>query len=204
MLDVGDTKERPKLTTLKLPRTLQDFAPAKTLAISCRNGPYERKTQAGKFHNRRSDVDAQLYGWIFGDGDKAKITKGRSLDENRLADLHLDFSDDRLEQLLLLAKTRQFPKNLSKPNRLHGKNTDTTIIRGRARKSVCKNTCKNSELSVLPTTTDSQRYILEELKPVCAKYCALRRLKAYTLDTGEGTVGRESFKSPKRNFCKSQ
>ena len=37
----------------------------------------------------------------------------RNADENKLADMHPEFNDARLDKLLLLYKARQFPKSLT-------------------------------------------------------------------------------------------
>jgi len=86
-----------------------------------------------------SDVDARLYDGFFNDSDKRSMQKIRTAKVNELADMHPIFSDDRLGQLLLLYKARQFPKSLSqdeqgkwhdyKYNRLMSGDTSSRLAR---------------------------------------------------------------------------
>lgn len=59
------------------------------------------------------DVESRLYDSFMPDADKTKIRLVASADENELADLHPEFIDDRLPELLLRYKARQYPKSLS-------------------------------------------------------------------------------------------
>lgn len=59
------------------------------------------------------DVEGQLYDSFSPDEDKAKIRLVASAGERDLADLHPQFADDRLSELLLRYKARQYPKSLS-------------------------------------------------------------------------------------------
>lgn len=59
------------------------------------------------------DVEGQLYDSFSPDSDKTKIRLVAGAGENDLADLHPQFADERLTQLLLRYKARQYPKSLS-------------------------------------------------------------------------------------------
>lgn len=59
------------------------------------------------------DVDARLYDGFFNNHDQKLMANVRSKDKAGLADYHPNFSDERLNKLLLLYKARQFPSSLS-------------------------------------------------------------------------------------------
>jgi len=59
------------------------------------------------------DVEAQLYDGFVSDVDTLRVAKVRQANEQQLADLHPDFTDERLSPLLLHYKARNFPKSLA-------------------------------------------------------------------------------------------
>ena len=61
-----------------------------------------------------ADVEGQLYDGFLDDADKFKQKAVREANEQTIADLHPSFVDDRLPELLLRYKAREFPKSLSK------------------------------------------------------------------------------------------
>ncbi|HSE29398.1 MAG TPA: exodeoxyribonuclease I [Candidatus Saccharimonadales bacterium] len=62
---------------------------------------------------KTSDVDARLYDGFVGDKDKIKMAAVRAADEKILADFNPDFTDERLSDLLLRYKARNFAKSLA-------------------------------------------------------------------------------------------
>ena len=62
---------------------------------------------------KSGDVEAQLYDGFVADVDVLRISKVRQADVHQLADLHPDFSDERLAPLLLHYKARNFPRSLA-------------------------------------------------------------------------------------------
>jgi exodeoxyribonuclease-1 len=64
-----------------------------------------------------NDVDQQLYDGFVSDRDKGKMAAVRAADADELADFHPNFTDDRLNELLLRYKARQFPMSLSEDER---------------------------------------------------------------------------------------
>lgn len=60
-----------------------------------------------------SDAESQLYDSFTPDADKIKIRLVASANVNELADLHPEFVDDRLSELLLRYKARQYPRSLN-------------------------------------------------------------------------------------------
>lgn len=70
------------------------------------------------FENREefkksSDPEAQLYDGFVPDVDKIRIEAVRNADERRLADFHPNFIDERLSELLLHYKARNYPNSLA-------------------------------------------------------------------------------------------
>ena len=60
-----------------------------------------------------TDADARLYESFLPDKDKIRIEAVRNATETELADMHPEFIDDRLPELLLRYKARSFPNSLS-------------------------------------------------------------------------------------------
>lgn len=59
------------------------------------------------------DAEEQLYDSFVPDADKIRVEAVRKADANKLADLHPNFIDERLNSLLLRYKARNFPASLS-------------------------------------------------------------------------------------------
>lgn len=59
------------------------------------------------------DPESALYDGFLNDTDRGLCSVVRAADQNTLADLHLDFTDERLEPLLLHYKAKNFPESLS-------------------------------------------------------------------------------------------
>jgi len=62
---------------------------------------------------RAADPEARLYDDFVGNGDRIRIEAVRNADVSKLADFHPEFNDDRLPELLLHYKARNFPRSLS-------------------------------------------------------------------------------------------
>ena len=70
------------------------------------------------FENREEfkkspDSEAQLYDGFLPSGDKMRVESVRNANERELADFHPNFTDERLDSLLLHYKARNFPKSLA-------------------------------------------------------------------------------------------
>jgi exodeoxyribonuclease-1 len=70
------------------------------------------KVQAGIIADPQK-VDEQLYDGFINDTDRTRMRVVRAADAEKLADLQLDFADERLKLLLPLYKARNYPKSLS-------------------------------------------------------------------------------------------
>ncbi len=91
---------------LKLLQKNPSFAEAVRTAFEMRE-PYEPS----------SDVEGQLYDGFMPDNDKVKTAAVRTADNQKLADFHPNFTDDRLTELLLRYKARWFNQSLAEYER---------------------------------------------------------------------------------------
>lgn len=62
---------------------------------------------------KAADPEAQLYDGFVPDVDKLRIAKVRAANATQLADLHPEFTDERLNDLLLHYKARNYPQSLA-------------------------------------------------------------------------------------------
>ena len=62
---------------------------------------------------KSKDVEAQLYDGFLNDRDRLRVETVRNATERELADFRPEFSDERLGQLLVHYKARNFPKTLT-------------------------------------------------------------------------------------------
>ena len=58
-------------------------------------------------------AEARLYEGFLNDSDRVRVEAVRNADEKKLADFHPEFADERLPELLLHYKGRNYPKSLS-------------------------------------------------------------------------------------------
>lgn len=70
---------------------------------------YEKRPEFKK----SPDPEAQLYDGFLPDMDSMRVGQVRQADAQQLADLHPDFTDERLAPLLLHYKARNYPRSLS-------------------------------------------------------------------------------------------
>jgi exodeoxyribonuclease-1 len=64
-------------------------------------------------YQKAADPEAQLYDGFMPDVDKMRSEAVRNASEDQLADLHPNFTDERLDPLLLHYKARNFPNSLA-------------------------------------------------------------------------------------------
>lgn len=80
--------------------------------------PYFAENVRSAFENRPEfkkapDPEAQLYDGFLSDRDRLRVETVRNASERELADFHPEFTDERLPELLLHYKARNFPHTLS-------------------------------------------------------------------------------------------
>ncbi len=108
---------------------------------------------------RSSDPEAQLYDGFVIDVDVMRIEKVRQADENQLADLHPEFVDERLPELLLHYKARSYPRSLAEEEAVLWE----TWRAGRIQRQLPP-FLKRLEAISSVTTDDSKQFILQELQ----------------------------------------
>ncbi|MDO8591715.1 MAG: exodeoxyribonuclease I [bacterium] len=110
-------------------------------------------------------VDEQLYDGFVNGVDKTKRSVVRAADPEQLADLRVDFTDDRLKLLLPLYKARNFPQNLSADERALWEKFKTKRLLGGGQASPAARYFKRiEELGKQPRMSKEQKYLLDELK----------------------------------------
>lgn len=104
-----------------------------------------------------SDVEGKLYDSFTPKSDQAKIRLVAAADSASLADLHPNFTDERLDELLFRYKARQYPASLSES----GEERWRKFRRAKLEREL---PAYLSELSKLATSPAADQFILEELQ----------------------------------------
>jgi len=121
--------------------------------------------QQATFLSTESEVDAQLYDGFFEASDKKQMDLVRAATGQELKDLSVKFDDSRLTALLPLYKARNFSKSLSDSERaVWEKFKQRKLLAGKTSSRAAKYFERLTELSTLPSLTDKQRFLLEELQ----------------------------------------
>ena len=117
------------------------------------------KQQQTRLLGDTGDVDGQLYDGFFSDKDRRMMEKVRTSAPEDINSSTFAFDDDRLKNLLVLYKARNYPKKLSDDER-------TTWENFRAAKLQKQLPGYMQRLQELAATklTDDKQYLLEELK----------------------------------------
>ena len=102
------------------------------------------------------DPESALYDGFLDDQDRRLCGIVRAADQNQLADLHLDFTDPRLEPLLLHYKAKNFPQSLSEQEQ----KTWGEYRRARLKH---QSVSYERELNALSARGDVDPFIIEEL-----------------------------------------
>lgn len=106
------------------------------------------------------DPEAQLYDGFVPDVDKLRIEKVRGANANTLADLHPDFTDERLSQLLLHYKARNYPTSLAEDEVAQWEAWRAERIR----KQLPAFVTRLQELAVTYSGDDAKEYLLQEMQ----------------------------------------
>ena len=68
---------------------------------------------ADKYDKKPYDAETALYDGFLDDQDRVRVSSIKTMTENQLADFHPNFADERLPELLLHYKAKNFPRSLS-------------------------------------------------------------------------------------------
>jgi exodeoxyribonuclease I len=104
------------------------------------------------------NAEARLYDGFIDGADKARIEAVRNADARMLADFHPEFSDDRLSDLLLRYKARNFPQSLSEDEVGHWEAWRAERLNAQLP------TFLASLRRIAQEANDDQRFLLEELQ----------------------------------------
>lgn len=120
-------------------------------------GVGERRPE--KLPSKAVDPEAQLYDSLLPDGDKVRVEAVRNASERELADLQLEFRDERLAGLLLHYKARNFPRSLSESEM-----REWEAWRAEALGRQLPGVMKAMERIGKGKLTDDQQFVLSELQ----------------------------------------
>lgn len=110
-------------------------------------------------YKKSKDPEAQLYDGFVPENDTLAIEKVRNSSSDQLADLHPEFVDERLPDLLLHYKARNFPKSLAEDEIKAWEEWRSKRISG----SLPSFVDRLQQLSAT-ATDDSRQFILQELQ----------------------------------------
>lgn len=116
---------------------------------------YEQRPEFAK----RSDPEEQLYDGFVSDRDKLRIEAVRNATERELADFHPEFNDERLPNLLLHYKARNFPKTLSEDEMLAWEQWRANHLQAQLPGFVA-----SLQRLAAMVTDDNQQFLLQELQ----------------------------------------
>ena len=108
---------------------------------------------------RAADPEARLYDDFVGNGDRIRIEAVRNADVSKLADFHPEFNDDRLPELLLHYKARNFPRSLSESEQADWESWRASRIE----KQLVKFAKSIEDLS-RRELSDDDKFVLDELR----------------------------------------
>lgn len=106
------------------------------------------------------DPEAQLYDGFVPDVDKLRIEKVRYANANTLADMHPEFTDERLNDLLLHYKARNYPQSLAEDEAKEWEEWRATRIT----KQLPGFVSRLQELATLYSNDDEKAFVLQEMQ----------------------------------------
>jgi len=125
----------------------------------------ERETSQTSLVDNELTVDSRLYDGFFDKYDKNLMQVVRAAEPTELGTMDLKFHDDRLASLLPLYKARNYPAALNSEERAKWEQfVQKRLFGGEGNSRVARYFKRLSELLEQKGTTESQRYILQELQ----------------------------------------
>ena len=109
-------------------------------------------------YKKSDDPELQLYDGFVPDIDKMRIETVRNASESELADFHPNFTDERLDKLLLHYKARNFPKSLAEDEAIAWEKWRAAKISAELPSFV-----KSLQKLSSETTDENKSFILQEL-----------------------------------------
>jgi exodeoxyribonuclease-1 len=109
---------------------------------------------------KESDPEAQLYEGFVPDVDKLRIEKVRNATADDLADMHPEFTDERLNELLLHYKARNYPQSLAEDEIAKWESWRAARIK----KQLPAFVGRLQQLAATHAGDDNKEYVLQELQ----------------------------------------
>lgn len=109
---------------------------------------------------KETDPEAQLYDGFVPDMDKLRIEKVRNADADTLADMHPEFTDERLSELLLHYKARNYPQSLAEDE----VSAWEAWRAARIKKQLPSFVMRLQSLAAVHAGNEEKEYILQELQ----------------------------------------
>jgi exodeoxyribonuclease I len=116
--------------------------------------------EAREPYARGDDVETRLYDSFTPDKDKPHIGAVRNASEQELADFHPSFSDERLSELLLRYKARNYPKTLSEDEQKQWETYRSSKLQAKLPAYMSS----LQKLSAVHQADDSKQFLLQELQ----------------------------------------
>jgi exodeoxyribonuclease-1 len=107
---------------------------------------------------RQHDSEGRLYDGFINGPDKLRIESVRNADARTLADFHPSFNDERLSDLLLRYKARNFPSSLTEDETMEWERWRAERLNAQLPEFL------KALQRIAATGNDDQRYLLEELQ----------------------------------------
>ena len=108
---------------------------------------------------KAADPEAQLYDGFLNDRDRLRVETVRNADERTLADFHPEFDDERLNELLLHYKGRNFPRALSEDEARAWEQWRSSRVAAQL-----PGFMKSLQQLAATQTSDEKQFILQELQ----------------------------------------
>ncbi|HVX58831.1 MAG TPA: exodeoxyribonuclease I [Candidatus Saccharimonadales bacterium] len=151
-------------------KKLEDFGDKLVEAVKIMGQKYEQQSleveaEAKDRMAANLRVDAALYDGFINDADKNKMRVVRAADAEGLADLDLDFADDRLKHLLPLYKARNYPKSLNEDEvNWWEEFKSRRLMDGGEASRAAAYFKRLAEIDAQPGLSAEHKYLLEELQ----------------------------------------
>lgn len=167
-LGVMDEKSRERLKVdmqavqkhMNMLKSMPDLEQKLCKAVDILDGDLQTTLLANDRH-----VDGQMYDGFFGNQDKQNMRVVRAAKPEELTDLHLQFQDKRLNEMLPLYKARNYPKSLSTEEREQWEAfLKKRLLDGGQQSRMAKYLQRLQEIAQKGNLTGHQEYLLEELK----------------------------------------
>lgn len=111
------------------------------------------------------ESDAKLYDGFFSDKDKLMMHRVQTATQTELKEMKIEFTDDRLNNLFVLYKSRNFPKTLNEDEHKQWQQfIRRKLLGGKQASRAAKFFDKLALLANDSSLNDKKRYLLEELQ----------------------------------------